>query len=202
MRTQVMTAAAVLMLCALGNASAKTTSARTPGNALPDDERSPSVPIPPRLAGVWKSAPDQVKLTSDFDKSVWGPDATSVRAVDLTIRPSGEGTLTVTRKVVDGRGRAIPASTSIEEARLVVGAPQEKFGPRVEHSVKVLSAERRHPDDPGYRWPLEGLKVKVVTFDDGDGNTIEIRFDTPEGRGSFWETLRRESRSTSRRASP
>jgi len=40
------------------------------------------------------------------------------------------------------------------------------------------------------------LKVELVTFTDGDGNTLEVRFDTPEGRGSFWETLRRSVRAT------
>ena len=54
-----------------------------------------------------------------------------------------------------------------------------------------MSAERRYPDDPSYKWPLDGLKVQLVTFADGDGNSIEVRFDTPEGKGSFWETVTR-----------
>jgi hypothetical protein len=32
--------------------------------------------------------------------------------------------------------------------------------------------------------------VTVSTFAD-DSSRIEVRVDTPEGRGSFWETLRR-----------
>jgi hypothetical protein len=35
------------------------------------------------------------------------------------------------------------------------------------------------------------LKVKLVTFTERGGKTMEIRYDTPEGRGSFWETLTR-----------
>ena len=36
----------------------------------------------------------------------------------------------------------------------------------------------------------ERLRVTVSTFSDGPSR-IEVRVDTPEGRGSFWETLRR-----------
>jgi len=148
--------------------------------------------VNPSLVGTWKSAPEQVKLTTDFDKSVWGPDASSVRTVDLVVRQSGEATLTVTKKVVDARGRTVPASTWIEDVQFTLGAPQDGVANRVEHDTKVASAVRRFPDDPAYKWNLDGLRLKVVTFKDGDGNAIEIRYDTPEGRGSFWETLRRE----------
>ena len=171
MRIQLITAAAVLLLSAAG-ATAQT--------------------VNPSLVGTWKSTPDQVKLTTDFDKSVWGPDASSVRTVDLVVRQSGEATLNVTKKVVDARGRTVAASTWIEEVQFTLGPPQDGVANRVEHDTKVASAVRRFPDDPGYKWNLDGLRVKVVTFKDGDGNAIEIRYDTPEGRGSFWETLRRE----------
>jgi hypothetical protein len=33
--------------------------------------------------------------------------------------------------------------------------------------------------------------VRIVTFTGRDGNSLEVRYDTPEGRGSFWETLTR-----------
>jgi len=56
--------------------------------------------------------------------------------------------------------------------------------------VSVRQAERRYPDDPGYTWPVEGLRVGVTTFPD-DPAKLEIRVDTREGRDSFWETLRR-----------
>jgi hypothetical protein len=59
-------------------------------------------------------------------------------------------------------------------------------------AVTVKDAERRYPDDQGATWNLEGLRVEVATFNDKPGE-IEVRVDFPEGRGSFWETLRRGS---------
>jgi len=153
----------------------------------------------PALIGTWKSAPDEMRLTSDFDKSVWGPNATSVRTLELTVRPSGEGTLRVTKKVVDGKGRVVPSSTWVEETQLKVGGATPGVATRLEHQATVVKAVRLYPDDPDYQWPLDGLQVKLVTFQDGDSNSIEVRYDTPEGRGSFWETLRRQ-RSAPRRA--
>ena len=174
MRTQLITATAVLLL------SAPVATGQTPGQA------------PARLVGTWMSAPDTLTLTSDFDRSVWGPEASSVRVVSLMVSPTGTGTLMVTKKVVDARGQTVPASTWIEEAQIAIGAPQDGPSTRVEYATTVASAVRRYPDDPEYRWPLDGLRVKVVTFTDGDPNTMEIRYETPEGTGSFWETLRKE----------
>ena len=152
----------------------------------------------PVLVGAWTSAPDEMKLTSDFDKSVWGPNATSVRTLELTVRPNGQGTLRLTKKVVDGKGRVVPASTWIEEAQLKLGGVTPGAATRLEHQATVVKAARLFPDDPGYQWPLEGLRVKLVTFQDGEDDSIEIRYDTPEGRGSFWETLRRQRRTPQR----
>ena len=193
MRTQMTTAAAVLMLCVHGLATAQTPAPAADPKVVKATGPSAAATtrFSPRLAGTWKSAPDELKLTSDFDRSVWGPDATSVRTVDLTIKPNGEGTLIVTRKVVDAKGRTVKASTSIEEAQITIGGAQPGPAGRIEHAVEVVRAERRYPDDPEYKWPLDGLEVELVTFADGDGNTIEVRFDTPEGKGSFWETVTR-----------
>lgn len=188
---------ATVLLVSAAAATAQTT-ANTP---RPDDEARQTTALTPALVGTWKSAPDTMKLTSDFDKSVWGADASSVRTVELVVRPTGDATLRVTKKVVDARGRTVAASTWIEEAQLTLGAPQDGVATRVEHDATVVSAVRLFPDDKEYRWTLEGLKVKVVTFEDGDGNTIEIRYDTPDGKGSFWETLRRDKPGSSRRAS-
>lgn len=192
MRTLI-TAAAVFMLCAPGIAAAQTppraADAKTSNATAP--ATGATTKFSPQLAGTWKSAPDELKLTTDFDKSVWGPDATSVRTVDLTIEPSGEGTLTVTRKVVDAKGQTVTASTSIEEAQITIGGSQQGPAGRIEHAVKVVSAVRRYPDDPDFKWPLEGLTVQLVTFADGDGSSMEVRFDTAEGKGSFWETVTR-----------
>jgi hypothetical protein len=136
-----------------------------------------------------------MKLTTDFDRSVWGAGATSVRTVALVVQSSGTARLTVTRKVNDAKGRTVTGSQSVEEAELVVGAPRERTADRVEYEVKVTKAERRYPGDAAARWPLERLGVKLFALGPG---TIEVRFDTPEGTGSFWETLRRGAAPTSK----
>jgi hypothetical protein len=145
---------------------------------------------PTPVSGVWRSAPEETPLSSAFDESVWGKNAVSIRTVQMTVRPTGDATLTVNRKVVDGRGRTVPGSTSVEQVQMVLGAVQKSSDVRCDLTVTVKQAERRYPDDPGSVWPLEGLKVGVSTFTDDPG-TLEIRVDTPEGRGSFWEKLRR-----------
>jgi hypothetical protein len=147
------------------------------------------------LTGMWKSAPEEMSLTTDFDVSVWGKNAKAVRTVELAVGPAGEGTLTVTRKVLDGRGRTVKGSTSVETAQIVIGEAERSAAIRSDLAVTVKQAERKYPDDPGSAWPLEGLKVGVATFSDTPG-TIEVRFDTPEGKGSFWETLRRSRAAT------
>ena len=195
MRKPLTTAAAVLLVSA-AIASAQTQPPRQPSNG---ESPQRSATFDPALTGTWKSAPDQMKLTSDFDKSVWGPDASSVRTVDLVVRQSGEATLRVTKKVIDAKGRTVQASTWVEEAQLKIGGSTPGTGPRIEHEATVVSAVRLFPDDKDYRWNIEGLRVKLVTFSDGDGS-MEVRYDTPEGRGSFWETLRRDRATTSRRA--
>ena len=166
----------------------------TPSHRVPSDKDvgTTAGQFSAALIGTWKSAPDETKLTGDFDKSVWGPNATSVRTLELRVLPSGEGTLRVVKKVVDGKGHVVPASTWIEETQLQLGGATPGVATRLEHQTTVVKAVRRFADDPDDQWPLDGLKVKLVTFQDGDSNTLEVRYDTPEGRGSFWETLRRQ----------
>jgi hypothetical protein len=142
------------------------------------------------LTGTWRSTPEETSLTTDFDVSVWGKNAKAVRTVELTVSAAGEGTLTVTRKVVDARGQTVKGSTSVEQAQIVIGDVERSAATRSDLAVTVKHAERKYPDDAGSTWPIEGLNVGVATFSDTPG-TIEVRFDTPEGRGSFWETLSR-----------
>ena len=142
------------------------------------------------LIGMWRSAPEETPLSSPFDESVWGKNARAVRTVEVTIKPSGDATLTVSRKVLDARRREIKAATSIERAELSIGDAQRTTDVRSDLAVTVKHAERRYPDDPSGNWTIEGLQVTVSTFAD-DPARIEVRVDTPEGRGSFWETLRR-----------
>jgi hypothetical protein len=152
----------------------------------------------PALTGTWRSAVQETPLSSQFDESVWGKNARSTRVVEMAIKSSGEATLTVTRKILDARGREIRAATSIEYAEVSIGAVQHMIDVRSDLVVTVKNAERRYPDDPVGTWPLDGLRVTVSTFSD-DPSRIEVRVDTPEGRGSFWETLRRVTRKPSAR---
>jgi len=141
------------------------------------------------LGGTWQSAVDETPLSSAYEESVWGKNAKAVRTVQMAVRPTGDATLTVTRKVIDGRGRTVPAATSIEHVELVLGDVERSTDVRSDLAVTVKRAERRYPDDPEGTWALDGLRVSVSTFP--DPRRLEVRIDTPEGRGSFWETLRR-----------
>jgi len=146
------------------------------------------------LVGSWKSAPDEMPLSSAFDESVWGPRAKSARTVELQVDAMGHGTLTVTKKVIDGHGRTVKASTSVEKAQLTLGGSHRAVATRVEHDVTVTSAVRTYPDVPSYKWDLAGLRVAVASFEN-DGNTVEVRFEPAEGTGAFWQTLRRAAAS-------
>jgi hypothetical protein len=154
------------------------------------------------LVGTWRSAQERVPLNSPFDISVWGKGANSVRAVDMTIKGSGEGTVTVTRKVTDARNRTVPGSTAIERAEVVVGESREGLAGQREYELKVVKAERRYPDFAGSVWALDGLKVKLSVAGGASPQSLEIRFDTPEGDGSFWDTLRRAAAAAPKRAAP
>jgi hypothetical protein len=171
-----------LTLIALGTAFAL--PALT-GAAMPPATTSLSA-----IVGTWRSAPEETPMSSPFDESVWGKNAKGVRTVDLTIKSTGDASLTVTRKILDARGREIKAATSIEQAEVSIGAVQHTIDVRSDLATTVKKAERRYPDDPKGTWALDGLRVTISTFSD-DPARIEVRVDTPEGRGSFWETLRR-----------
>jgi hypothetical protein len=154
--------------------------------------------LPKHLVGTWRSEPDRTQLTGAFEESVWGRNATSERLVELRIERTGEATLTVTSRILDAKGRVVRGPTSIEESRLRIGGATQTTAVGTDHAVTVVSAERRYPDDPAGTWPLDGLKVRVITREDRDG--IELRYDTPEGRGSFWATLTRGGKANPRRA--
>ena len=142
------------------------------------------------LTGTWISAPDNRPLSTAFDESVWGKNATAVRTVQMSISETGDATLSITRKVVDGRGRTVQASTSIERADFVLGDVKSSNDVRSELETMVKHAQREYPDDPKATWTIEGLQVGVATFPQKPGE-IEVRVDFPDGRGSFWEILRR-----------
>ena len=168
------------------------------GTAHAQSSTSESQSFSRALIGTWKSAPDEMPLSTAFDESVWGPGAKSVRTVELQIDSMGHGALTVTKKVIDRHGRTVKASTSVEKAQLTLGGSHRAVSTRIEHDVTVTSAVRTYPDDPSYKWDLAGLRVEIATFDDRNGNTMEVRFEPAEGTGAFWQTLRRAARAPGR----
>jgi hypothetical protein len=181
-------AAAVLALGASLSAQAPTATA--PHHAADEGESSTTdIVVPGWLAGRWTAPPFEIALSSDFHRSVYGPNARSVRRVTLTIRPSGDGTFTVTNSVRDRNGKTVPGTRQIDEVTFTVGDLKREPGFQPRYPTHVVKAERRYPDDPQSTFPLDGAKLELFV-PEGRAGALEVRFDTPEGRGSFWETLR------------
>ena len=183
--------AAAVLFCA--QVSWGQTPHSAPKAPAADDETGQTevAALSPSLAGTWKAKTEKLPLTGEFNEKVWGKNATSVRDVTLTVRPSGAATLTISRKVLDARGRTVPGSASVEQADVEIGAATPALATRMEHAVKVVKAERRYPDNPDDRWPLENLRVNVVSFTDGDG-TVEVRFEPADGQGALSELLTKQ----------
>jgi hypothetical protein len=187
-------AVALLLLCP------PVTWAQSPQPSKVDDESTASneIPFGPALVGIWRAPTERLPLTGDFNEQVWGKNAVSVRDVSLTVRSTGEATLTISRKVLDGRGRVVAGSASVEQADVTIGAAKPGFATRLDHDVKVVKAERRYPDNAGDRWPLENLRVNVVSFTDSR-TRLEVRFDPADGQGAFSEVLTRAAAAKSAR---
>jgi hypothetical protein len=142
-----------------------------------------------RLTGVWKAPEDRVPRATALDVQVFGPDAYDVRNVDLTIRATGEGVLKVSKAVVGQKGRRF--SSSVIEAKLVIGPPQKSITGRLEPAVKVMSAEERYLDGSGDHWSRDGSRV-TISMADLEDNQMELRFDTSTGSESFGATMTRQ----------
>jgi hypothetical protein len=142
-----------------------------------------------KLAGVWKAPEDRVPRATALDVQVFGPDAYEVKSVDLTIRPTGEGVLTVSKAVVGQKGRRY--APSVVEAKLVIGPPRTSITGRIEPAVKVVSAEERYLDGSGDKWSRDGSRV-TISIARLEDNQMELRFDTPNGSESFGETMTRQ----------
>ena len=139
-----------------------------------------------KLSGTWNAEPLEIRLSSDFDVSVWGPNASSVRNVEMTIRPSGQGTIKVTRSVVDGRGKTKTASVSVEEATLLLRLPEVVDANRIEPIVDVQSPKRCYPDEPN-DCTSSGPEGEAGATDLEHDRLIYIS--TCRTAGSFGETL-------------
>ena len=141
------------------------------------------------LAGVWRAPEYRMKRTSEVGERVFGPNAFDVRTVELTLQPSGEGLLKISTEVVDAKGRKW--APTITEARLLVGPPPESTPStpgKIEPAVTVTSAEEQYLDETKFRSPVNGVRVVLLT--DAAAKEVELRFETPNGAGSFWTTLR------------
>lgn len=156
--------------------------------------------LPAALEGHWQSAPLELALTSDFHRSVYGSGAKSVRSVTMTITPSGEGVFQVTNSVRDRQGRVVLGTQEIQDVTFTVGDLVEEPGRPAHYTTRVVRAERRFADDPSSAFARDGVTLGIYRAGDKPGE-LEVRFDTPEGTGSFWETLRRGA-VTPRRPAP
>ena len=146
------------------------------------------------FAGMWKAPEYKVAANTDLDLQVWGKGASKVRNVTLAMEPGGAGILRIHNSVVDARGRVKPYSASVIEARLQIEAPTvSSDSVRIEPVVKVLSAEERYLDGSKERRTLEGITV-TMSMPSADSNRLNIRYDTPQGTGSFGETLEPQGR--------
>lgn len=187
MLAKVLTSAAVILFCAQVS-WAQTSQPSKP--AAPGDAADAAADLS-ALVGTWKAKTERLPLTGDFNEQVWGKNAVSVRDVTLTVKSTGDATLTVSRKVLDARGRVVPGSASVEEAAVTVGAAEAGLATRMNHAVKVVKAERRYPDAPADKWTMENLRVNLVSFTDGH-DTLEVRFEPSDGQGAFSELLTRQ----------
>ncbi len=196
MLAKVLPIAAVLLLCVQVSWAQNPT--RT--TSLPGDEGHAANlgAVAPSMIGTWKAPTERLPLSGDFNEQVWGKNAVSVRDVTLSVKPTGDAVLTVSRKVLDARGRVVPGSASVEKADITIGAAQPGFATRLDHAVTVVKAERSYPDDPKEPWPLENLRVGIVSFSDG-APALEVRFEPADGKGTFSELLNRQRTAGARR---
>jgi len=150
------------------------------------------------LTGRWQSSSLELALTSDFHKSVYGSGAKSVRSVTMSIKPSGEAVFQVTNSVRDRQGRVVAGTQEVEDVTFSVGDLVQEPGRPPHYTTHVTHAERRFTDDPKSAFAHDGVMLAIYRKDDKAGE-IEVRFDTPEGTGSFWETLRHAAAHTAPR---
>jgi hypothetical protein len=183
--------AAAVVLALGGPLSAQAPTVSSPRQAEEEDKSTTNETVfPAWMAGQWTATPFDVELNSDFHRSVYGAGARSLRLVHLTVRPTGEGTFTVTSSVRDRNGRTVAGTRQIEEVRFTVGDLTREPGYQPHYTGRIVRAERRYPDDPASTILLDGAKLDLFV-PEGKTGTLNVRFDTPEGRGSFWETLHR-----------
>ena len=154
-------------------------------------------PLIPTLKGTWKAQELKVPANTELDQEEWGKGASKVRNVQLLLEPNGSGTLRIESSVVDAQGRPKKYSQAVVDAKLTVAEPPDT-GDRVKPPVTILSAEERYLDDPKDVRKIEGLRLKL-DMPSRDSGILNIFYETPEGNGSFGETLRRPTTQASAR---
>ena len=152
------------------------------------------------LAGEWKAAQYKMERVSQLDIEVFGPHASDIRNVDLTIQPSGRGVLKVSTSVVDQKGRT--HAPSVIEAKLTIRAPEtpSTIPGRIQPVVVVESAEERYLDGSGDRWPRDGSRVTITA--DAGLKALDLRYEPKNGTGSFVTTLTRPAAKPAGQATP
>jgi hypothetical protein len=146
------------------------------------------------LAGSWKAPQYKLKRGGDESTAVFGPNASDVRDVDLTLDASGSGVLKITTSVLDQKGKTW-APTQVE-AKVALGAATATNNNQCELAVTVASAEERYLDQTQYQASLAGARVVMLL--DSTGRQLDVRFETPKGSGSFWTTMRRQAGAAAR----
>jgi len=140
------------------------------------------------LAGSWKAPQYKLKRGGDESTAVFGPNASDVRDVELTLDASGSGVLKITTSVLDQKGKTW-APTQVE-AKIALGMVTTTSNNRCDVAVTVASAEERYLDQTQYQAPIAGARVMMLV--DPLARQLDLRFETVKGPGSFWTTVRRQ----------
>ena len=141
------------------------------------------------LAGSWKAPQYKLKRGGEESTAVFGPNASDVRDVELTLDASGSGVLKITTSVLDQKGKTW-APTQVE-AKIALGMVTTTTNNRCDVAVTVASAEERYLDQTQYQAPIAGARVMMLV--DPPARQLDVRFETVKGPGSFWTTVRRQA---------
>jgi hypothetical protein len=145
--------------------------------------------FPKSMVGRWRAQPDRTPLSDD---SAWGARATAVRLTEMRIGETGEGSVTVTRSVVNAAGRTLPGSRTVDTADFVLGAEEQPLGLLPRYTTRIMSAERRLAGPPAVTTTIDMLQVQIYPPDTDAPDSLRLSFSVWDGDGSFSTTLQRE----------
>jgi hypothetical protein len=157
------------------------------GLAMDAQSRAPDLIA--SFVGTWKAPVERTERASPVDEEVFGPGAVDVRNVSLTLEPTGEGHLQISTSVVDRGGHLhVP---SIVDVKFAASGPLTPAPGGDQPAIKIISAEERFLEGAGERFPMEDVRVTMTLPSPAKG-TLELSFDTRDGRGAFGTTMRRQ----------